>query len=41
VSAPTIPTAAVPACKAVVGDFAIGATVLVREDVQVLVSDSD
>lgn len=40
-SAPTIPTPAVPEGTAIVGDFAAGMTVLVREGVQVLVSDSD
>jgi HK97 family phage major capsid protein len=38
---PTVPTPAVPVGKALVGDAPRGATVLVREGVQVLVSDSD
>ena len=39
--APAIPSAAVAAGTAVVGDATIGATVFVREGVQVLVSDAD
>jgi hypothetical protein len=38
---PVVPTAAIPQGKALVGDAVIGATVFVREGVQVLVSDSD
>lgn len=38
---PAVTSPAIPAGKALVGDFAAGATVLIREGVNVLLSDSD
>jgi HK97 family phage major capsid protein len=40
-SAAAIPSAAIPQGKALVGDFTLGATLFVREGVNVLTSDSD